>query len=135
MNIARKLPSRYEVIPKFIEEVIDLLKKEFRITENEIFDIKLVLEESLTNAVKHGNKLDPDLIVDVSIATQGNQLIMNIKDQGKGFDPQDVPDPTAKDKLLRTSGRGVFLIKKLMDEVSYADAGREIKMIKILDKK
>ena len=135
MNITRKLPSRFEVVPQFISVVIDRLKKEFPLTEDEIFQIKLALEESLINAIKHGNKLNPDLTVDVTVTSQENRLTITVQDQGEGFDHTKVPDPTTKEKMMRTSGRGVFLIKKIMDEVIFFDAGRGIRMVKSIGKK
>ena len=135
MNIQKKLPSRVDVIPQFIKEVIDKLNREIHPHDDDLFQIKLVLEESLTNAIRHGNKLNPDLSVNVSVTTRNNRLIMQVKDEGEGFDFDNVPDPTTEEKLLLTSGRGVFLIKKLMDEVNFDDSGREITMIKILKKK
>jgi len=133
MNISRKLPSRFDVIPDFILFVIKALKKEYAVNEQALFDIKLALEESLTNAIKHGNKLKPGLPVDVSVNTRTNQLIITVKDQGKGFNFKNVPDPTEKDRLTRTSGRGVFLIKKIMDEVRFYNGGRSIRMVKRLN--
>ena len=130
MNISEQLPSRFDAVPPFIATVVKRLQTEFPLSEQDIFDIKLVLEESLTNAIKHGNQLKTHLSVDVSVMTEQNCLIMTVKDQGSGFDVNCVPDPTAQDKLMRTSGRGVFLIKKLMDEVRYANYGRELTMVK-----
>ena len=132
MNISRKLPSRLDSVPGFISEIVDSLNKEFPISEEESFHIKLALEESLINAIKHGNRLNPDRIVDVSVISQKNKLTIRIKDQGEGFDFDNVPDPTTQKKVMKTSGRGVFLIRKIMDEVHFSDGGREIRMVKKL---
>ncbi len=134
MIISQKIPSQFNAVPPFISTVIHALEQEFSLTEEEVFDIKLVLEEALTNAIKHGNRLHSDLTVGVSVVTQGNSLLIDVKDQGKGFDANAVPDPTSQDKLMKTSGRGVFLIKKLMDDVSFYDEGRGIRMVKTLGK-
>lgn len=134
MKITKRIPSRLDNIPGLISEIIELLHKELSISEDEIFQVKLALEEAITNAVKHGNKFNPELKVDVSIASGKNKLIIKVKDQGKGFDFDRVPDPTTQEKMLRTSGRGVFLLRKIMDEVSFQDGGREVTMVKVFGK-
>ena len=132
MNIEKILPSRFEAIAEFITTLFDSLKTETSLTQEEAFDIKLALEESITNAIKHGNRFDPQRKVLIDVELLGGLLTIKVKDQGDGFDADKVPDPTKKDKLMKTSGRGVFLIKKIMDEVRFADGGREICMAKKL---
>jgi len=131
MQLSRTLESDFKVLPQFIREALDAIKKEFPLSEEDIFDLTLVLEEALTNAIKHGNKSAPELKVQVEIKSDKNRLMMKVKNGGPGFDPQKVPDPTRKDKLMKTSGRGVYLIRKTMDEVRFEDNGREIHMVKV----
>jgi len=132
MKISHALPSRFEAVPAFIAGIAERLLKEFSVSPEEIFDIRLALEEAITNAIKHGNRLDPELDVEVSITCDGEDLVMAVRNQGKGFDVKDVPDPTMPQTRMRSSGRGIFLIKKVMDEVTFHDGGREIKMVKKL---
>jgi len=132
MEIIETLPSSLDVVPVFINIVMERLENELSLKEEDHFDIKLALEEALTNAIKHGNKLDPSRFVEASVMTQGNRVIIHVKNEGSGFDHQKIPNPTSEDKLMKTSGRGVFLIKKIMNEVSFEDQGREIRMVKIL---
>ena len=132
MYIAKTLPSKFEAIPNFIDEALGLLSKEVNPSEDDVFIIKLALEEAITNAIKHGNKLNPDLTVDITMTCTANVLTICIKNKGQGFDVNKIPDPTKEEGLKRTSGRGVFLVKKLMDEVVFSDEGREIKMVKRL---
>lgn len=134
MNITKVLPSRLESLPGLIKEIMDLMNQELSMSEEDEFHIKLALEEALTNAVMHGNKQDPDLSVRISINAKENQLIFEIRDQGAGFDFNNVPDPTSDDKIMKTSGRGVYLLRKLMDDVKYSSGGRELRMVKILGK-
>ncbi len=134
MNITQKLSSRLDLVPEFISSLIKCLQEAMPLNEDDVFTLRLILEESLTNAIRHGNKLNPNLTVDVAINLHDNRLTIDIKDQGQGFDFHNVPNPTTADKLLKTSGRGVFLIKKLVDQVSFYDAGSGIKMIKVLNK-
>ena len=128
------LSSRFDAIAPCMKDILSQLQKEFSLDEETMFNIKLALEESLTNAIKHGNKLNSALNVDVTVFSEASRLTIKVKDQGQGFNFQNVPDPTQKDRLLMASGRGVFLIRKLMDEVIYSDGGREISMVKNLSK-
>jgi len=135
MQLSKTLDSDFRIIPTFIEETLTQIKKEAPVSDEEIFDLRLVLEEAITNAIKHGNKSSPDLKVEITITLDKNRLLIKVKDSGQGFDHRNVPDPTRKETLMKTSGRGIYLIKKIMDEVSFHDNGREIQMLKILNAK
>lgn len=104
-------------------------------SDEEAFNVKLALEEALTNAMRHGNALDPQLKVGVSIQADGARIALDVHDQGKGFDFQSLPDPTTGAYVNRPSGRGIFLMRKLMDSVEFYDGGRGIKMVKCFSKK
>ncbi len=93
------------------------------------FAIKLALEEALINAIKHGNKLDPKKTVSVDAVVTDKRAEFSIKDQGEGFVRKKVPDPTKRSNREKSSGRGLLLIEAYMDEVSYGDRGRELKMV------
>jgi len=133
MIISEKLPSRLEIIPEFIQTFMEKIKH-LLLEEGDIFNIKLSLEEALVNAIKHGNKLHPNLSVEVNIEIQDDRLMIEVVDQGEGFDFKSIPDPTNEENLKKLSGRGIFLIRKLMDKVDFFDCGRRIKMIKFLKK-
>ena len=133
MIIQEKIPSRLDAIPEFTLSLLGKLKH-LSLKEQEIFNIQLSLEEALVNAVKHGNKLNPNLSAQVSVEAKDGSLIITVIDEGEGFDFKDIPDPTNIDNLQKPSGRGIFLIKKLMDKVEFFDCGRGIKMIKSLKK-
>jgi serine/threonine-protein kinase RsbW len=90
------------------------------------FGIKLALEEALTNAVKHGNAEDPTKSVTVRFAISRKKAVFIIRDEGRGFVPDQVPDPTTPDRLDNPSGRGLMLIRTYMDKVQFRDEGREI---------
>ncbi|NLW51723.1 MAG: SpoIIE family protein phosphatase [Candidatus Brocadiaceae bacterium] len=98
--------------------------------ERIIFAVKLALEEAVINAIKHGNELDDTKRVTVSFSVDENRAVISVADEGEGFDPNALPDPTAEDYLMATSGRGVALIRAYMDEVRFNDKGTEITMIK-----
>ena len=100
-------------------------------TEHEIFAIKLAVEEALVNAIKHGNQLDPDKRVDVSFQVTCERFDIRISDEGPGFNPEDVPDPTAIENLERPCGRGLLLIRGFMNEVQYHGRGNIVTMCKL----
>ena len=101
-------------------------------TRREEFCVRLALEEALTNAMKHGNKMSPDKRVFVKSTVDGSTLTIEIEDEGDGFVPGKVPDPTSDENLGRTSGRGVLLIQSFMDSVEYNEQGNLIVMSKAL---
>ena len=99
--------------------------------EHEIFAIKLALEEALVNAIKHGNQLDRSKSVQIAYRILPDRFEINITDQGSGFDPCDVPDPTAVENLERPCGRGLLLMRHYMTEVNFVPPGNKLTMCKI----
>ena len=99
--------------------------------EREMFGIKLALEEALVNAIKHGNKMDRNKFVRVVYRVTPERFDIRITDEGPGFDPGDVPDPTAPECLERPSGRGLLLMRHYMTEVEYRDCGRVVEMSRL----
>ncbi len=95
-------------------------------SEDSIFAIKLTLEEAITNAIKHGNKCDRSKTVTVRYAVDSVEVVIYIQDEGAGFDPQGVPDPTVPERLSLPNGRGILLMKAYMSEVTYRRNGTEI---------
>jgi serine/threonine-protein kinase RsbW len=84
----------------------------------------------LTNAVKHGNAYDPEKKVTVRYAVTPETLVVIVRDEGPGFIPAAVPDPTSPERLSVPSGRGIMLLRAYMDEVEYRDKGREVRFAK-----
>lgn len=99
-------------------------------TEKEIFGIRLALEEAMVNAIKHGNNFDRNKKVHISYHVEPNRFDILITDEGPGFDPTDVPDPTAVENLERPCGRGLMLMKYYMSEVEYTGRGNSVVMCK-----
>lgn len=97
---------------------------------DELFGIKLALEEALTNAVRHGNQRDPTKTITVRYSITPERAIVIVRDEGPGFEPKDIPDPTTDDRLSVPSGRGIMLMRAYMDEVEYRDEGREVYFMK-----
>ena len=94
------------------------------------FAIKLALEEGLNNAIKHGNRYDPEKSVEVHFDIDGERASVTIADQGKGFDLSAVPDPTTDENLEKPCGRGIMLMCAYMDEVRYNEKGNRVHMVK-----
>lgn len=95
-----------------------------------VFAIKLAFEEAITNAVKHGNKNDRSKKIIIRYFVDRNRVILAIQDQGQGFMPEAVPDPTLAENLERPCGRGLMLIRSYMTEVRYDKNGTEVWMMK-----
>jgi len=102
-------------------------------TEHDIFSIKLALEEALVNAIKHGNQMDPDKRVFVAYDVTNDRFEILITDEGQGFNPEDVPDPTDPANIERPCGRGLLLIRGFMTEVTYHGCGNSVSMCKVRD--
>jgi serine/threonine-protein kinase RsbW len=117
-----------------VEEAADHLATEAGLDEDERFHIGMAVREAAINAVLHGNEYDPTRQIDVSLENTGKDLVFVIADQGQGFNPDKVPDPLASENLLRGTGRGIFLIRSLMDEVHFRQLhpGTELTLIKHL---
>ena len=116
------------------EAAAEQLAIEAGLNEDQRFHIDMAVREAVINAVVHGNRHNPGLDIDVSLENTGTALVFTIADQGQGFDPDQLPDPLAPENLLRGSGRGVFLIRSLMDEVHFRQLhpGTELTMVKRL---
>ena len=101
-----------------------------RYSESDLFAIKLALEEALVNAVKHGNKLDPNKLVRVQYHISDQRADVAIEDQGCGFNPSELPDPTADENLEMCSGRGILLMRAYMSSVVFNPAGNKVTLTK-----
>ncbi|MFH1798212.1 MAG: ATP-binding protein [Candidatus Omnitrophota bacterium] len=117
-------------ISKKIKNVLN--SKEF--DKGDIFDLQVAFEEVLRNAIVHGNKSNLSKRVIVEVELVGDTVKACIEDEGKGFDPEILPDPTHEENLLKENGRGVFLVKNLMDEVRYEAGGRIVTIVKTFKK-
>ena len=95
-----------------------------------IFAIKLAFEEAVTNAVKHGNRNDRSKHVHIRFFVDPTRVIIGVADEGPGFSPDAVPDPTADENLERPCGRGIMLMSAYMDKVCYCGNGNEVWMLK-----
>ncbi len=114
------------------EETAGRMAAEAGFDDEEIMKISMAVREAAVNAVLHGNAYDPSKKVTLAFERTANDLVIIIRDQGKGLDASRIPDPLAPDNLLKTSGRGIFLIRSFMDvvEIHPSTTGTELRMIK-----
>jgi serine/threonine-protein kinase RsbW len=105
------------------------------VSEDDLAKISMAVRESMVNAVVHGNQYSAHKKVRVSLSRSAGRFTITIADEGNGFDPDTVPDPLATENLMRSSGRGIFLIRAFMDEFQARrlDPGMEVTMVKYLD--
>ena len=127
------------VLPSHIEAVADAaaaaadFARSCGLADEAAFGIDMAVREAITNAIVHGNKEDDAKQVEVTFSCLPHAVEIEVKDQGKGFDPAKVPDPTAAENLLKTSGRGNFLMRNFMDEVKWElrqEGGTIVRMAK-----
>jgi serine/threonine-protein kinase RsbW len=134
---AGRSPAVEVVIPsdpaeaRQLQDRIEQLLQERQAHEKDIFGIRLALEEALVNAIKHGNQMDRTKNVVVTYSIGADRFDIAIRDEGPGFDPEDVPDPTAVENLERPSGRGLMLMRYYMTEVNYSGRGNVVTMSKV----
>ena len=114
-----------------VQEEIEQALKTHHFSEKDIFGIRLALEEALINAIKHGNQMDRSKKVVISYHVNAERFDIHITDEGIGFDPYDVPDPTAVENLERPCGRGLMLMKHYMSEVTFGPQGNSFRMYKV----
>jgi serine/threonine-protein kinase RsbW len=115
-----------------VQEEIENLLRAHHASEKDIFGIRLALEEALVNAIKHGNQMDRSKKVTLAAAVRADRFEIHITDEGTGFDPGDVPDPTAVENIERPCGRGLMLMRYYMTEVSFDGRGNSVHMAKVL---
>ena len=120
-------------IPAVTDGVVQLLK-ERGWGEERTMQVELALQEALANAIRHGCQNDPVRKVQCIVSTDDRgELVIVVRDPGSGFDASRVADPRAPENVLKASGRGIFLINQLMDDVRFGDGGRELRMRKRRD--
>jgi serine/threonine-protein kinase RsbW len=130
LRVQKELPGRIDAIPPVVEQIMSLVREMGCAGDGE-FEIEVSLYEALANAVEHGCEHDPEKSVEVVVACDVQRgMIIIVRDPGAGFDPELVPSPVVGENIYNDSGRGIFLINELMDEVRFENGGTEIWMIK-----
>jgi serine/threonine-protein kinase RsbW len=127
--LKRSIPSDTEAGAQIMNELMGRLEQCEWIQEH-LFGVNLAVEEALVNAIKHGNHEEPGKQVHVEFHLSEDRFYVRIADEGEGFDPADVPDPTADENLDRPGGRGIMLMRNFMTRVEYNSRGNEVVMEK-----
>jgi serine/threonine-protein kinase RsbW len=125
------LPSRIDTVAKAAAAVAEFLSRS-GISDDAAFGIDMAVREAVTNAVIHGNRQDENKTVDVTLKSSPDAVEISVHDQGPGFNPEDVPDPTAAENILKASGRGIFFMRTFMDEVNWLirpEGGTTVRMV------
>ncbi len=130
-RVSYMLDSTLETVDS-AEQEASRIAAEAGFNDDEVMRIAIAVREAAVNAVLHGNAYDPGKKVSLAFETTVHDLVITIRDQGQGMDLSKLPDPLAPENLLKTSGRGIFLIRSFMDEVHIhpSQTGTEIKLVK-----
>lgn len=109
-----------------VELLIDNVCEDFKLNEDHYGNILIAVTEAVNNAIVHGNDNDEDKKVKINVSSLDEKVIFTIEDQGKGFDFENLPDPTAPENIEKPDGRGIFLMKNLSDEVGFDLNGSKV---------
>jgi len=126
------LPSRIETVADAAAVAAEFISRS-GMSDDAAFGIDMAIREAVTNAVLHGNRQDENKTVDIVLKSSPDAVEISVHDQGPGFNPEDVPDPTAKENILKASGRGIFFMRTFMDEVDWLirpEGGTTVRMLK-----
>jgi serine/threonine-protein kinase RsbW len=128
--------SAFEMLD-FVQVVSDHMARDVGLDDDSLHWVGVAIRESVINAIKHGNRNDAakHVFIEFETATKADvpQLLIRVRDQGEGFDPETIANPLDPENLLKSSGRGIFLIRNFMDDVQLQRApegGMEIRMVK-----
>jgi serine/threonine-protein kinase RsbW len=126
------IPSTFEALDEVIETLM-ILVREMKCSLRDTEEIELAMREALANAVVHGNKQDPEKQVVVRCFCQPDRgMLLIVEDEGSGYNPAKVPNPTSAECLMETHGRGLFLMRRLMDHVRISHRGTRVTLLKRL---
>lgn len=126
-TISIQVPSIIENI-RMIESFIDNAKERFQLDDDIYGNIMIAVTEAVNNAIKHGNSGDRSKNVSLSLFLNESMIKFIVKDEGRGFNYENLPDPTAPENLEKIGGRGIFLMKHLSDEVQFKEQGRVVEL-------
>jgi serine/threonine-protein kinase RsbW len=129
LELGRSLPSKVAAISPFVDKLMRLIRKCGHAPEGEN-DVEIALREALANAIIHGNHENPGKHVHVRCRCEPSEISLAIKDEGPGFDVHKISDPTAPENTGSAHGRGIYLMKALMDEVRFEEGGVVVHMRK-----
>jgi serine/threonine-protein kinase RsbW len=107
-----------------VEKLIDTICSNYKVNEDHYGNILVAITEAVNNAIYHGNKAKPGKKIHVTFASSPQSIMFTVRDEGEGFDFKHLPDPTDPKNLEKPTGRGVFLMHRLADDVKFSEKGR-----------
>ena len=122
-----QLPSRPASIIQ-LESLIENIADKYQVADDTFANMMTCLSEAVINAMVHGNQLDADKLVIINAEIDQRRVVWTVTDEGEGFNPNQLPDPTAPENLEALTGRGVFIMKQLADQCIFNDRGNEIEL-------
>jgi serine/threonine-protein kinase RsbW len=114
----KKVKSDPELLPE-LDEYLMNIAKEAGLDEDKFNNLSLSFSEAASNSIKHGNKNDANKKIQITVKVSDSQMRIIIKDEGKGFDIKDVPDPTKEENILKDNGRGIHIMRSFLENLSY----------------
>ena len=124
-----RAPSSHEAVESIIDRLVHVIRG-LPLSETARYHLQFVVHEALTNAVVHGNHVDAAKCVTATCRCEPDRVTIVVEDEGNGFDPASVPDPTTEPNILKESGRGIFLMRSSADEGRYENGGRRVILTK-----
>lgn len=129
VDFVLKLPSDLRMIEAAVTYLVDRCRT-YAFTGSRLsLNFRVGITEALANAVLYGNGGDPAKYVRIEVSLDSSRVVLRVVDEGRGFDPEAVPDPTLPENVDRSGGRGLFLIRELMDEVEFSDRGNAVRLV------
>jgi serine/threonine-protein kinase RsbW len=119
------IPSDFEAVTH-VEVLVDKVCNKLGVNEDFYGNVLIAVTEAVNNAIEHGNKKDALMEVNVFVSDNPIEFCFSVKDQGRGFDFENLPDPTSPENLLKENGRGIYLMRNLADDVEFEDSGRSV---------
>lgn len=112
-----------------VERMLESCRKLMPLNDDQVFQLRVALGEAVTNAIMHGNEAETQRRVSVRAVRVGDELRIGVSDEGPGFRPDGVPDPTREENVARTRGRGLFLMRRLADRIEFREQGSEVTLV------
>jgi serine/threonine-protein kinase RsbW len=123
LNISSKIENL-----RIVEKTVDEISAEYNLNSELYGNILIATIEAANNAILHGNKLDESKNIKLVFKIDDQLLTIVVKDEGKGFDYSNIPDPTAPENIEKINGRGIFLMEKLSDKITFSDNGSQVEL-------
>ena len=128
-----KISGDFKKVKEISQKILQCLNEK-QLNDAFLFDVKLAAEEAMINAIKYGNESEVNKTVSINCDITKEAVVIAVEDGGRGFDYRNLPDPTREENLLKTKGRGLFIIRNIMDKVEFNSKGNKIIMTKSFPK-